>query len=598
MVPGKKITPTTLVTPAGLIVQYNSRTYTRIVEPARADTTYYDFVKLLNQTPQMKSSFTVMMNGITNSFFMYPEIKDAYDEFDILNNRYYELAKNTITVNLPRTPVTNSSLQEMIKALETFASNLPNIKNVIFPPKRPNDLCLCDNPDSRVNYEKELRSWLKNFFAEEIEILGRIEDIDDDIEYFKSSNGRVSQPFKEDEYLLLTYKRAITKVDMLLQEYNSSDVETALLEDGLVYASKGLNSWIWLDGFEEFADPQTTSSYENLYQGIKAALFSSKFEDYILFQKNDKNFNAVFDYDLYLNHEYNKKTVKLPYIINDNFKKWMDGLKDFNRFTLIIKIDFIYKIITKENDDKDTLVTIADGTIESSNLIVSLARHDCNWELYITDVDDRNKNVNEEKFKIPMRVTGGSKLYLKPPLGSKPYSGPQNISLIFPKFNIDLCGSGSIAQMQNLTYPAAEYKIHEHDDFSKVYTTDLLQYANEIFLSAMGTQLNVKDVIKSAVDMMNINNAPPSKPSTGKAALDQLMMEYEMNKKRYDLQYNLSHITQDSKTKIQLTKSPNSTPDMLFDTSVEMADPGNKDRKFGIFIEHGGITITLKHTPK
>jgi hypothetical protein len=595
---GKKITPTTLITPAGVAVQYNSKTHTGIYEPRKPDTTYYGFVQMLSQIPQMKSSYAAMMTGMMNSFFMYPEIKDAYDEYDILNNRYYELAKNAITINLPRTPPTQS-IPSMIEDLEVYVNNLPNVKQILPPPKRPNDLCLCATPGSRARYENELRAWAKKYFAEEMEVLERIQNIDGAIEDLRSYNVKVSQSFDEKEYVEWVFKRAIYKVDMILQEYNSSSVETVLLEDALIYGKKILEHWLSEFVFDDFADPQTDASFANLIDGIKKAIFSSKFADYIFIQKNKKNFNAVFDYGFYMNHEFNKKIVTLPYIINDNFMKWMDGFKDFNRFTLKIKIDFIYKVVEKENDGKETPVTIADGTIESDNIIVSLARHKCNWELHITDVNYRNMKTNGEEFRIPMKVTGGAKLYLKPPLGSKPYIGPSDIGLIFPNFNINFCSSGSTALMQNLTYSAADYKKHANDDLARTYSTDLLQYANEIFLSAMGTEVNASQVIKSAVDMMNMNNSQsPQLPSGTPAALAQLVTEYDMHQKQYDLQYNLSHVTQNAKTEIQLTKSPNSTPDLVFDAPVEMADKNNKDRKVGMYIEHGGVTITLRHTPK
>jgi hypothetical protein len=242
---------------------------------------------------------------------------------------------------------------------------------------------------------------------------------------------------------------------------------------------------------------------------------------------------------------------------------------------------------------------IADGTIESDNIVVSLARHTCNWELNITDVNYRNMHTNGEEFRIPMKVTGGAKLYIQPPLGSRPYTGPSDIGLVFPNFNINFCATGSTALMQNLSYPAIEYKKHASDNFSKVYTTDLLQYANEIFLSAIGTEVNVNQLIKSAGDMMNMNSSQSSQlPPGTPPALAQVATEYYGRQKQYDLQYNLSHVTQNAKTEIQLTKSPNSTPDLVFDAPVELADKNNNDRKVGLFMEHGGVTITLRHTPK
>lgn len=45
-------------------------------------------------------------------------------------------------------------------------------------------------------------------------------------------------------------------------------------------------------------------------------------------QKAILNYNVVFDYSIYLAHEYNKQILSPSYSMNDNFfHTWVEGLK-------------------------------------------------------------------------------------------------------------------------------------------------------------------------------------------------------------------------------------------------------------------------------
>lgn len=587
---GRRIDPNTLITPSGLIARYNRQERILTVQPNKEpDTIYYGLINTLGLTKQFKSDYSKRRESVMNSFFMYPQIKEAYDEFDVMSNRYYELAKNT--VRLPYVPL--NSLGQMISDLNAYVNRLPAIK-LISPPKRPNDLCLCEVPEVRANYETELKSWIHMFFEEEIKIADQVYEIATYTDYLRSLNQIVSQTINEYDFLGKALERAISKLKMLLEKYESADIDNVLLEDGLVYAKTWLEKWISMDDLERipaFSTP--VGQVKNLFAAIRDNVFSDRFETYIEIQKNNQNFNAVFDYGLYLSHEYNKRVLSPNYNVNDNFDAWVNELKDFNRFTLRIKIDFIYHLVYK-NPDKIRM--ISDGTMESANITVSLARHDCNWELYIPDINYSNRQSSGEEFKIPLNVTNGKRILL-PEGNEKIYTGPPTMALVFPNFNINFCGQESTVLMQSLSYAPNDLKRHATDQIEKVYTIHMLDFANAMFIGAKRTQLNVNQLISTAAEMMSMNQAPMSSTSTGDPAMDHLMVEFKMNRKKYELQYSLSQTTHKAKTKIKLEKDPGSPPDMMFNKMAELADPNDEDGKIGRVLVHGGVTISLKHTP-
>ena len=593
---GKLIASNTLITISGMIVQYDPKNYKLIFEPdyqSGHDTThhYYGFVNTLKQTRQMKSLFASQMNNMMNGFFMYPEIKSAYDEFDLMSGRYYDLAVNTI--NLPRTP--HAGIQQMIQDLDNYVNNLPGIKQIILPPKRPNNICLCEIPELVDKYEKDLTLWLKNFFKEEFDITTQITGILAEIEYAKNFLKSKSPDFDYLNYLITAFVRANYKVEQLFNEYELTNLESILLEDGLVYAKKNLEYLEDMYDLREISREVKNGVYErsqNLFKEINKAVFSKKFEDYIDDNKTLKNYNVVFDHSLYASHEYNKRILTPGYNVNDNMKKWLESLKDFNRFTLNIKFDFFYQI-----GGEGSIFMNADGTIESDKIIVSLAIHDCNWEFYIADVDYRNRHTTGGEFRIPMKVTKGTKDYIKDDLGPFSYSGPPEMSMVFPNFNISFCGDKSTALLQSLHYSSADLIKHKNDKIAKVYTVDMQDYANEMFLSVKAALENTDKIIGTAITMMNMGNQQMSQ-STGDPAMDYLKADFTMNRKKYDLQYSLNQTSQTAKTVIELGKPASSGRNVVFDNSIELANTNDKDRKIARNLLHGGLTISLVNTPK
>lgn len=62
--------------------------------------------------------------------------------------------------------------------------------------------------------------------------------------------------------------------------------------------------------------------------------------------------------------------------------------------------------------------------------------------------------------------------------------------MVFPMFEISYCPSNGQDQalMDILRYSDPDLKIHSNDNFAKMYTTDMLQYANKMFLGIKQTK--------------------------------------------------------------------------------------------------------------
>lgn len=589
---GRRIDANTLISPSGLVVRYNRQTNILTFQPGEPDTIYYGLVNTLGQVKQLKLDYSKRMENMMNSFFMFPLIEESYKEYDLFKTRFYQLAKNN--VQLPQQTVF-PRLEIDIRKLLNDMLNLPSVITIP-PPKRPNDLCLCVDVAKRTKYENELANWGKDFFEEEKKIIWDLQKIIAHIDFNKRNNYYLppnSLIIEENyaHYFTKFFDRMKTKLTELANQYEQGDV---LIEDGLVLSFITFLTYMTeLDVKNSPTFRTTAAPVYTILAKIQMLVPSDIFERYIEQQKSLKNFNAVFDYGLYTSHEMNKKMVSLnTNVNNDLYDKWMDGLKKFNRFSLTIDFDFDYQQVDKNDKAK----MVANGVLESDgHIYVSLGRRNCQWELYLTDVKHSKQNTAEADFKIPMKIINGTKDYIDDDKPQLTYTGPTHMKLIFPTFKINFCGDESVAMMDLLSYLPSDLQKHSRDRASDVYTIDMLAYASKMFSGAKKTEVDVNKLISTSVDMINLQSSQLPQP-TGDPAFDRLKMDYLMNKKKHDLQFSLSQTTHTGKTVIKLTKN-SSHPAVLFDLTVDLADPNDEDRKIGIMLIHGNVKLRLLHVP-
>ena len=589
---GRRIDANTLITSAGLIARYNQQQHVLTLRPDRTDTPYYSLVNTLGQIRQLRLDYSSRMDGMMNSFFQFPLIEDAYNEYEFFKERYFKIAENTIQIS---TPQGNVSLQQYIYNLGNYIQNLPPARSIP-PPKRANNLCVCDYAAARRKYENDLKDWKDKFFAEENKILEELSKIFGLIQHFRLHN--LSLPstaslFEENfyHYHIKVLERLNTKLSELANQY-PTDV---LIEDGLVLIWSAVNKQrTAMDNVSATSFRNASAAIEGTLFRVKTLVISDIFENYIEDQKRLKNYNKVFDFGLYTAHEFNKGVVQPNYQVNKKlYDTWMKGIEKFNRFKLNIDIDFEYRQVNREDDDKDMLV--GNGKLQSEDIYVSLGRWECQWELYMTDQNHRNRNTGGEEFRVPMKVKSGYQLdYISG--GTIPYSGPAYMKLVFPTFKINLCGNQSVAMLDVLSYAAADLKAHANDHFDKVYTVQMLQYVNKMLTGARKTEINAPELMSTAIEMMNMNNQQMVQTSTD-PAYNRLKMEHSMNRKKADLQFSTSNITHTANTVIPLVKTMQ-IPVILFNPEVTLDNSTDEDnKKYGLEAK-GKIIIKIVHSPR
>ena len=328
----------------------------------------------------------------------------------------------------------------------------------------------------------------------------------------------------------LVIERSRQKLWELSKLYQVPDI---YFEEGLVMATMSLQK-LMMHTFSDVEEPSTQQLKRNTYvtiDRIRELVMQDKvFEKYMKDQLAARNYNIVLDYSLYLSHEYNKGILSPSYNIKENFfQTWMETIKKFNRFTLLLGMDFDYRI---ESENGRGLT--ASGTLEAKPVVLSLGRSSCKWHLYLADVNHAGQNSNEDTFYIPVKVIKGTKIIYRdpqPPLVFA-YSGPADMEMVFPNFELTFCNAGGSDSvfMDKLRYPEKVAKAymaaHPKIDFGKEYSLDMFQYSNKMFISVIKTKGNVNELINMAGNMMSIQTQIQMPPSTGDQNLDKLMMEY------------------------------------------------------------------------
>jgi hypothetical protein len=366
------------------------------------------------------------------------------------------------------------------------------------------------------------------------------------------------------------------------------------IEDGLVLIAMYLQKL----NFQTFADveEQSTKSLKHAahaaFEQVKSLVVNNTvFGKYVDEQKAALNFNAVFEYSLYESHEMNKKALSRSTNVEKNISDWVDKLDNYNRFSLSMKLDLDYVV------EGDGVIGMeATGQLQSDYMIVTLGKDDCGWHLSLKDPDHTDRSGEEEHFQIPFSVQPGASKFIKG-VGTFGYTGPPKMNMISPVFKIDLCpgGSNDKAYIEGLRFSDADLASHKNDNYSKVYTTDLFQYVNKMFVSAIETKNNSAMLVSNAFEGMNIANGNTPSSSTGNSTLDKLMMEYLMWQKKSKMLQNVTQTTHTGNTVVPFdAQNGNST---LISTTYSLVDPSDPDRKYGIKMNKANITITVTHSP-
>lgn len=599
---GKKIDANTLVTPDGLIVWHDRPNNRLIVQPDKQkDTFYYGLVNTLAQTAKMKNDFVAKVDGIKNSFFMFPEILMAYTEFDAKVHTYYDLAKNTIDLGSPSNQDLETMRTQLLAkrdALIEMMSTLPPVTpgSLVAAPERPHGLCWCDTIPI-IAFRDRLPLWTWDFYREELALWSKIVEMSSQMQEFLEKGGKAIPNWNATIFKAKSLKieRESEKLLILIENYENE--KNIYKEDALADAAVTLRAD--LKNFQSILPDDDAMKEQAAFRVRRAKDIVTKkyFNEYIEDQKSQRNFDVVFDYSTYASHEYNKRLFDLTYDVPGNLVDiWIKGLDKFNRFTLTITMDFELHM---DDKDKETLMT-ADGFLKSDPVIVSLGQFNCKWQLYNKDLDQTDRTTGDEPFHIPLKVMQGRKDYLKDKFPPFLYTGPDHMQMVFPQFRISFCRDGSGIDVQDsayldvLRYGDADLARYKNTDVATTYTIDMLAYANKMLLGIIKTKGNEGELIDIAGKMIDVNE-PQQMNSTGNPILDQLMMEFFTNQKKVLLQGELSGTSHTGNTVIPFDAK--NTTHVLMQETYSTVDRADLDREAGINLIRGLITMRVQHTP-
>ena len=595
---GRKIDPNTLITTAGTVVRYTSDNNELTIQPEKKDSLYYGMVTMLSLLKKDRSDYITELDQDPNSFFMFPEIDAARDQFEYYKGTFYDMAKNTEVLTKPAQAY--NEYEAAMGQLKNFMGSLSPKPNYPEFPGRQNTLCTCDPKAAEKKFYDEIIDWNGKYYRDESRLWELMSWVYQDRDNIIRSGGPRPDPAElqqvTSEAKVLIIKRLTWKLYQITDKYRQKEID---FETPMVCAVMILDQ-----ALERAVD--ITPAYQNAENDARFRIEIAKglinghtFLDYMNDQKASKNFDRVFNKSLYVMHEKNRNMLGFK----KDDKQWEKFIKDFNRFSLVIKANFEYQNTQKKESNEDEILMIATGTMESDKMTVSLGIEDCNIRVYLTDVNHKNLNTDGEEFKIPMNVKSGTKDYTKDNLPVFNYMGPATMRLLFPTFKLNLCGQKSEVKMDFLSYLPSDLKAHEHDNYAKMYTTDMFTYANKMFLAVQKTQVDADAVVQSAIDGLNMitsatNGSGNSKPITDDRAFEQMRRIYEMNKKRYELQKRIGEATEGDKAVVTLGVIDPRSSSILYNMPVELADSNDPDRAKGIVLRHGILTIELIHTPK
>ena len=566
---GKKIDPVTLITTRGMVVRYSRSSNMVIVRPDPIkDSPMVKLVRNLSKTGQRRSQFVSNIAAMKNSFLMYPEIQKAFDEFEILQERYDRVAKNTIDLPAPGTvrvvnynnPISTRSgpsgdgegpetyvpagLDDLYRQLKTLLEQEPNQPlDFSAPPKRPSDVCLCD-PSIRRQYELDLSQWSIDYCGFEENLLQAAKNIHGHLVFNpQSSVADMPTMYSDvDRAIRLAVARKDKKNELLIQRYADQPER----EETLVLAVLSTEREKQKLGVADL-NSANVNYLKNMLNGNSFPLFIER-------RIVAKEYNQVLDYSLYLSHEFHKQLLGNPVNVqNTGFFRWKGFLDKFNKFNMTVNLDFEYHQVDDKTGDP---VLKADGILESDSVRVSMGRLGCRWQLFITNTN--YESDDEINYRLPFRVKKGlKKMKEKDQWKNYPYVGPSDMLMVFPSIRLGFCQGGAMdsAIMEPLRYKsemynlpnfnpsAVDWEVYGMENYNpaKLYTVDMLFYVNKILLSAEKIEENAADITAT---MLDFSNAGRLTNPTGNSIMDQLQMEYSGNLEQHRKQKALTDTQQ------------------------------------------------------
>ncbi|MGG9960416.1 hypothetical protein [Ferruginibacter sp. SUN106] len=581
---GKKMNDSTIVTPKGLLVLYKKKIGRVVAQPLEKEDTFRILVKNLTRTAKMTNDFVVKEVAKKNSFMNYPLVQMSVDEFKMIDDQMNEIVKNTI--DLPETDLTPpqkskggdgesgienmEDLNQMHEQLKQLLANKPSL-NFDAPPKRDFSISYFCDTNARHRYIEELKKWNENFLEYEMELAGKVMQIERSIQLLAiNPDANPSLRADLDEGLKAAFSRWDEKIKLLTAQYSKDVfrqecVITAILSNERQKQLMGISS--------------SASLLDINF------LFGPEFENYINEQISKKNWDVILNISFFLGRKRQAQLFGMDEA-SGRINALLEKTLKLNRFALTANIDFNIELI----DDDGKPVMKANGEVETADKVyVSMYVNNkgCNWTLLLYTPDF--ETAKEIDYYIPMKVTGGKKLVKEDKeWKTYAYTGPAEMLFHFPVFRISFM-EGS--EQDSATLQTMRYLSEENltNNLTKGYTTDMLTLMNHVFM-VLSEEPDKGNSMMDVVNSMLSKFGNVFKPATNESPLETLKKRYELMQQKQEAEQQTSMAGFNNKMVVLFNAANNSG--ILIDQSID-----TKHKEEGIDLTKGIIKIKVVHDP-
>ncbi len=590
---GKKIDGNTLITSSGTVIFYNKGKRQLVVQPKNGSDPFTKIVKELLQTEIRKRSLIDQVSKKKNGFFLYPQVLNTLVQYDAIAKTYNDILKNTIDLPTIPTSFTNPSSAiskggfsrkeinelpiEIVQAYEQVVALMkdPPPFDDMAPPSHEFDVCFSCDSNAVKNYEAVKNKWITDFFKYErdlnskamtvyrmISLLGDGNQNDETakIEAKMDAAGALAtyRLDKKEEYIVSKFGNDFKMTPIVVEVVLSLERQKQLLGKTAENSSNGLE---------------------------KIPMLIKNFDAYIKQAMDERNYNVAMNASMIFAMERQKQLMALE---DGGNLQFVDQYMDFNRFKLKMSMEF--GLVNNDEDGK--LVLGATGQMENSrDVMVSLGWNNCKFQLYLADMDLKTSS-DEKQYRIPMVITGGVK---KVKEGDKYktyiYSGPRDISLVFPLTAISFCDDERDSAY--IEIPTYGMDLGPYGASVKsAYTVDFLAYAMYMFFDVAKIKGKEEQMKSIGTDMMNVLTQEQEITPSGYGALDRMQADYKKNSALTEQQNKLAALTNNMKLLFLFNAQNHSAT--LIDETTDVA----REVVPNLTLTKGKVKITVTHNPK
>ncbi|MFD2525870.1 hypothetical protein ACFSQD_08655 [Flavihumibacter stibioxidans] len=606
---GKKINDSTLVTVKGLLVQYNKNnknsSLVKIQPPKKSDP--FDRIALeLTKLEQRKEELAEKFDKMKNGFMFYPDLKIALALYDDLNQRLSEVVKNTIDLPGMLMPVEesgnsssrtgargpfldyfdtdavqsqneiylkgmNETIEQQLALAKKLYNELPPISDFPAPPAHELGMCANCDPELIKKQKKQDSIWFVNYWGKEERILQIVLGV----ERQRALLGISESDFSSASQVL---KRGVEKSRILFEKYGTDLTRSQVVMQVVL----GVERQRQLLGFND------TDNFNGMLLVIKGM---DVYEKYLYEQMEAKNHDFVLNLGSHLGFLRQKALLGASEERDMDFASLTKRITDYNRFELIMEVDFIME----ERDGNNELTFKATGAMATKGKVYGkFVPVDCSYKMIPFNVDLSDTKLQD--VYIPFSVKSGVKTLIDEngKLVNYNYSGPESFSLDFPEFKFDFCYNNKPDTAWLLTFmgdsdPGDISEGMKYDVY-KNYKSDFLTFANLVFVSR-DLQPNAEEFTDLGQDVFKTIGGF-QQTNTGSSMVEKLKNQYEGKMKMDEHRKGIQNLVNDKKSMILFTANNRSTV-----VADQFTDTKRKLEEEGLDLTRGLIHLRLLHSP-